>query len=1017
MKSSKSLSCTKAQCNESYCYNCIKRFYVLQERASTNSNIKPTETFINLRSSKEREKWICFFCKGICKCFDCKIPLEKFAGTSQPGEQIKSGVVKIDNFEIIEDESIENSIASEHNMEDKESNIALNVSNTNNAANVIPANNIQTLLNKVEIRGIKNKIIKKQCIFCKSDSFEQGEIFKFESVDQFLEYLKFYSNDESNLTFRNSKNINFLQNKEKLDQFTEAYYKNPLNAENRDFKKAKYFCKNCLELNLTEYSGFEMLIKNLNIKNFKDGKEIKEVKASIFKNAPVSESKEQKKLPNTSKSNGKSDTETISISSDSDPSNLNTNVKNTNDVYQKIKQNQNFNSNSTKHSFMISTQQPNMYQTIPSAQQILNFQMNTNNMRNANGLPPNAFNMNQFSIPQQNYSNFHNPFISNINYFTAQNNHFNPNQNQNQNTNIPPPFINQQFTNQMNEKPKTDNINLHQNNNKNNEEENKVNQKPNINFNNVPYISFLNNNLQNFQNKMMTNSSINEISNKANILKNIQNINSFNMNFSNQNNNQSGQKNISNLVDLESYFTEIKRELYWVQYHSLINKIYTTYFFNKLQKPLEDLNDNQKVNNDKVRDIINLLISILPKIEQSDKEKASQINEYINQLNSINSTNYNIVKTCKDDLKSLKEKGQSIIVNPEGNNIVSAIKQYINLIYSKKNSNSMESNSTFKSNFSNISNISNISKDDEISQTIKENHVGVDEKEEKFEKLEKDIENNKNIYNINNEETEIIESKSNLILYLNVLDNQEPQDIIVQSIKDETKEPGHNTNFPIEFNLIPKDSKPQDENLKVSNIFATTKADKSNSTNIKPNISEIPQLLNNIFPFVNTMNSNQLNNNTHTNNENAMSNNNESSTKNNNLLHLQILLNNLNKLNQHNNSSILNYLNNNSNSNNNNASINSNAPNYSTERINNPTNNFQNSINIINNLNSINMHKAKNLAQYPLMNSFNQNVMRNDNPMMMGNYYSSANPNNLFSNSYNFNNSILSNYPPSKYNL
>ena len=237
LKSSKTLSCTKPQCSESYCYNCIKRFYVLQERANTSNytnpshNIKPTETFINLRSSKEREKWICFYCKGICKCADCNQPKDKDGNIIRESDEneksenkeknnIKSSVVKIDNYLIIEDGSeIGERSVNEESNDHTETEETL----------------IQSLVNRVEIRGIKTKVIKKQCIFCKSDCFVQGEIFKFVSLDQFLKYLINYCMEDSVLSIKNSKNPNYIQNKEKLESFNENFSKNNNLIESNEF--------------------------------------------------------------------------------------------------------------------------------------------------------------------------------------------------------------------------------------------------------------------------------------------------------------------------------------------------------------------------------------------------------------------------------------------------------------------------------------------------------------------------------------------------------------------------------------------------------------------------------------------------------------------------------------------------------------------------------------------------------------------------------------------------------------
>ncbi len=486
---------------------------------------------------------------------------------------------------------------------------------------------------------MENKTIKKQCIFCKSDTFSQGEIFKFISLEFFLKYLIHYCQEDLVIYNNNSENENFLQNKEKLEKFYDR--NNNKYIENNIFKKAKYFCKNCLDLNLTEYSGFDMLIKLLNLKNLKEIKEnkdqLKNKDGCLEKNIDTTNNSQISK-ENIAESQVGNQEQSPRINS---TNNLNLNNWN--------------NLNSLNNLNNLTAFQPNIKGKLfnPVPFNINKYPPNTTNSQNAN-LPTNQVQNNFYYN-----NNLSGSVISNVN-------------------------------NSGGVKHNTDNFALLNENLKNQQyyNSNLTPQEGPISTN----ISNINN-MNNF-NKIDINNTINNVTNqskpsnqnisnpidnmnKLNMIKNLQNINSFNMNFN---------KKITTINELENYFTELKRELYWIQYNTIINKIFTTYFFSKIDNPIKDLHNNNIIKNERVNEIIKLLNAILPKFRETNNEKAEELSKLIVQLNSISDMSNKIINNCYNDYNFLKIKGQNIIVKPEGNsNIVATLKQYISILQNQQN--------------------------------------------------------------------------------------------------------------------------------------------------------------------------------------------------------------------------------------------------------------------------------------------------------------------------------------------
>ena len=184
-------------------------------------NVSPN-TYINLRSSKERERWVCFFCDKKCKCKAClKLKAierkKKKNMLEEKKPEVKVGTkYELGEFTIIEDK--QDSDENENNEKDIEGIEEDENENDESVSNLMgkPSSiikiendenrNLNGIINIVEIAGKKNKQIRKQCLCCKIINFNQGQIFIFISFENFLTYLKHYVENNKNLIEQNREN-------------------------------------------------------------------------------------------------------------------------------------------------------------------------------------------------------------------------------------------------------------------------------------------------------------------------------------------------------------------------------------------------------------------------------------------------------------------------------------------------------------------------------------------------------------------------------------------------------------------------------------------------------------------------------------------------------------------------------------------------------------------------------------------------------------------------------------------
>jgi len=248
------ICCSKiSDCKERYCYSCIKRFYLRGINRGPNLELKHL-IYSKTSNIKLKWTWTCFLCQSKCKCKTCKEMRKSKVISAQnekePYVTKTEKVVKIGNFQIIEDDSI-SSIDCDNNPETE-----------NKKTNELE--NLENLISIVESQGVNAKIIKKQCLCCKLFEFPKGEIFKFTCLDSFLTYFIYFFKQNTSLTEKFKDNKNFEVNKQQLTCFKDFI---SLNKYNDYFKKSKYFCIGCVEQNLGLRNGYEILLKFINLKS------------------------------------------------------------------------------------------------------------------------------------------------------------------------------------------------------------------------------------------------------------------------------------------------------------------------------------------------------------------------------------------------------------------------------------------------------------------------------------------------------------------------------------------------------------------------------------------------------------------------------------------------------------------------------------------------------------------------------------------------------------------------------
>jgi len=608
-KSTKILFCSKLGCTECYCYSCIKRFYFPSERPNSNIN---NPTYINLRSSKERGKWVCFLCEKKCKCKAClktkaleRNKTKKLQSEMAKKTESKLNTIEIGDFLIIEDKT----------DNEEESNLTLQSAKKPTSVKEVPEENenLKKIIKIVEIYGKKNKQIRKQCLQCKNINFIQGQIFMFINLDNFHTYIKHYSETNRALIEQNKDNLYFEKNKEMLEEFISSYNKNK-NADNNIFKKPKYFCKSCVDKSFGVKHGIETLIRNLNVKSI----------IVLLDNTRYKENVNLANLSNNSlKQEGGNATSNLNFNS-----NLKANLAN------------------------------NIYPNFT----IVNNPIGSKSKKD-NSYPMNYKN-NQTDIHQNESLQNNNNNIQNV--LTS----FLNNQTGNNDNNLLKSILKLRDFNVTNNQ---DQRNLGNNNPYANTNVNMTQNRYNINsnfldkINNNNYCGLNNNSkIYNIQNDGVNNNGILNENNQGALKSNLQS-NAFHQNLS--------LNNASTTLD--KYFIELKNELYYIQYSSIIQKIFISYIFKKLEEPISELFSNHTSSDN----IMNKLIECMNLQEVSSCNEGSRALQDINSLKDNFGKTHDILIIIRKIFEELKICGQKLFLRPElGEGVVTVIKKFVGML-------------------------------------------------------------------------------------------------------------------------------------------------------------------------------------------------------------------------------------------------------------------------------------------------------------------------------------------------
>ena len=499
---------------------------------------------------------------------------------------------------------------------EEESNLTLQSEKKPTSVKEVPEENenLKKIIKIVEIYGKKNKQIRKQCLQCKNVNFIQGQIFMFINLDNFHTYIKHYSETNRALIEQNKDYLYFEKNKEMLEEFISSYNKNK-NADNNIFKKPKYFCKSCLDKSFGVKNGIETLIRNLNVKSI----------IVLLDNTRYKENVNLANLNNNSlKQEGGNSTSNLNFNS-----NLKANLAN--NIYP--------NFTIVNNPIGSKSKKDNSYP--------MNYKNNQTDIHQNESL-------------QNNNNNIQNVLTSFLNNQTGNNDNnllasillklrdFNVTNNQDQkNLGNNNPFAN-------------NNVNMTQNRfNINSNFSDKINNNNYCGLNN-------NSKIYNIQNDGVNNNGILNENNQGALKSNLQS-NAFHQNLS--------LNNASTTLD--KYFIELKNELYYIQYSSIIQKIFISYIFKKLEEPISELFSNQTSSDN----IMNKLIECMNLQEVSSCNEGSVALQDVNNLKDNFGKTHDILIIIRKIFEELKICGQKLFLGPElGEGVVTVIKKYVGML-------------------------------------------------------------------------------------------------------------------------------------------------------------------------------------------------------------------------------------------------------------------------------------------------------------------------------------------------
>ena len=226
------ITCSNEDCKESFCSDCIKNIF------------KINESFKELINESNENGWICFICNDLCDCQKC-LNKEK----NQNDNNVKNIKKNYFNkkFEVEKPRIITKESGKDALLMDTLYNNFKHFQNKN------------TIKNK-QISKVENKLIKvargcehfyrhkcsknfifKKCIICGKKEHHTNELVRFITTKQFISYQKYlYICMENILSY--NKNI-FHKNK---IEFLDYYKKYEEGLINWNFKNPKIICKYCI---------------------------------------------------------------------------------------------------------------------------------------------------------------------------------------------------------------------------------------------------------------------------------------------------------------------------------------------------------------------------------------------------------------------------------------------------------------------------------------------------------------------------------------------------------------------------------------------------------------------------------------------------------------------------------------------------------------------------------------------------------------------------------------------------
>jgi hypothetical protein len=542
--------------------------------------------------------------------------------------------VKIDNYIIYEEKGPEDESEIE-NLENEEQSVADDKQiKTKNSENLsINEQKSSLYIKNVEIYSKKaQKTINKLCIVCKNNNFFNYEILKFKCFEEFLHYVK-YICEKKNSHF-NQDSPAFKKNKENFQEFF-INYENYQKSEYQ-FRSGKHICKTCFISNLNLDNGFINLCKALKIPhstlNMKGGMKFdiepetkiepapkSTVKCENHENFLLEQLSDGKKIFNQMTTNKKKYDDikinTVEEIKPTLPQQLKTSAP-IKEIIEKVPVKTEESDNTEKaenFNKLFDLISPKTETSTNS--QLIKMMENNSFIKNIQ----NPIHIQQITKMNQNMSNVNSglfKFVDSIAQFNQKNllnNNPGINQNLNQILNVAqnPELAN---TDNLGQASKNEEIKENNTTNENDLNQNDTNEKENVNV--------------------------------CNIIMNVD-----------QNKNHPTNHYITSLIE------DLKKQIFSIQFHSLIQRNFISYIFKNLEIFIDQITNNQVMN----ELVVNNLVKYLPKTANVSitQENLNNINEQIGILRKINILGSNVTTSLNANFEEIKNSGYKLITKPE----------------------------------------------------------------------------------------------------------------------------------------------------------------------------------------------------------------------------------------------------------------------------------------------------------------------------------------------------------------